>query len=85
MSRDFRNERGFSSNVLRPKDDETPDEAVERLRKEGWTIDSYYLAEDESGLPILRRGESSIGSQQMKQSDSTDKPMSLTQSEEGDD
>jgi len=54
MSRDFRNERGFSSAVLRPNVDETPDEALERLREAGWIIDDYEMSEDENGQTVFR-------------------------------
>lgn len=53
MTRTFRNEKGFSSAVLRSKDDESIDEAIERLKSDGWIIDAYDVTEDPNGHTMI--------------------------------
>jgi hypothetical protein len=57
----FRNSKGFSSAVLRAKDDESIEDAIERLRGDGWEIDEYTVTEDPNGhtqiVPKVKRPE----------------------------
>jgi hypothetical protein len=53
MVRQFRNERGFSSAVLRTKEDESIDEAITRLKSDGWIIDDYSVTEDPNGHTMI--------------------------------
>lgn len=53
MSKHFRNEKGFSSAVLRMKEDETADDAIERLRGDGWIIEDYDTTSDPNGHSII--------------------------------
>lgn len=50
---DFRNSKGYGSSILRIKEDETPDEAIERLKADGWIIENYQITEDPNGHPII--------------------------------
>lgn len=51
--RTFRNQKGFSSSVLRAKDDESIEDAIERLRADGWEINDYTVTEDPNGHTMI--------------------------------
>lgn len=49
----FKNNKGYSSRVLRLKDDETIEEGIARLQGDGWIIEDYTESSDAQGKILV--------------------------------